>query len=235
MIDTLLSYDFAWKPYSIEQSLATDKTHIFRISVDNHFQKIKRKLAEVLSEREQEKASRMFIQKDKERYAVSKFCLRTILGLCLNTEPSAIDFVFHEHKKPTVRGIEFNISHTGDYVLIAISPKTVGIDVEYLNKEFDFKSILDITFSKMEIDFIGNKDVDPTNFYVMWTRKEALLKASGEGVSDNLHLIDCLGEYLERNKQVFKMRTFMIEDNYVASIATNLDQRELLFWNWSGE
>ena len=232
MIDTLLSYDFAWKPYSIDQHLATDKTHIFRISVDDHFQKIKKQLGEVLSEREQEKAGRIFIQKDKERYAVSKFCLRTILALCLKKAAAEVEFIFHDHKKPTVKDIEFNISHTGDYVLIAISPKPVGIDVEFLNDEFDFKSILDITFSKKEIDFIGNEAVNPTNFYTMWTRKEALLKASGEGVSDNLHLIDCLSEYLERKKEVFKMRTFMIEDSYVASIATSLDQKELNFWNW---
>lgn len=232
MIDSLLSYDFAWKSYSIEQPLATDKTHIFRIAVENHFQKIKRELPEVLSDREQEKAGRMFIQKDKERYAVSKFCLRTILSLCINKAPHEVDFIFHEHKKPTVKDIEFNISHTGDYVLIAISPKPVGIDVEYLNREFDFKSILDITFSKKEIDFIGNDEVNPTNFYVMWTRKEALLKASGEGVSDNLHLIECLSEYLERKKEVFKMRTFMIEESYIASIATSLEQKELQFWNW---
>lgn len=232
MIDTLLSYDFAWKHYATGQSLATDKTHIFRISVDNHFQKIKRELVEVLSEREQEKASRMFIPKDKERYVVSKFCLRTLLSLFLDIPAHEIDFISHAHKKPTVKGLEFNISHTGDYVLIAISPRAVGIDIEYLNREFDFKSILDITFSKKEIAFIGDKDVDPTNFYVMWTRKEALLKASGEGVSDNLHLIECLNEHLEREKKVFKMRTFMIEDSYVASIATTLDQKELLFWNW---
>ena len=86
--------------------------------------------------------------------------------------------------------------------------------------------------TKKEIDFIGDKDVDPTNFYVMWTRKEALLKASGEGVSDNLHLIECLEEHLEREKEVFKMRSFIISENYVASIATTLDQKELLFWNW---
>ncbi|RYE03250.1 MAG: 4-phosphopantetheinyl transferase family protein, partial [Sphingobacteriaceae bacterium] len=106
------------------------------------------------------------------------------------------------------------------------------IDIEYLNREFDFKSILDITFSKKEIDFIGDKNIDPTNFYVMWTRKEALLKASGEGVSDNLHLIECLEEHLEREKEVFKMRSFIINENYVASIASTLDQKELFYWNW---
>lgn len=232
MIDTLLSYDFAWKSYATGQVLALDKTHIFRISVDHHFPKVKREIQEVLSDRELEKAGRMFIQKDKERYIVSKFCLRTILGLCLDVEPSEVDFIFHEHKKPTANGIEFNISHTGDYVLIAVSPTPVGIDIEHLNRDFDFKSILDITFSKNEIAYIGDKDIDPTNFYVMWTRKEALLKASGEGVSDNLHLIECLNEHLEYHKKVFKMRTFMIEENYIASIATTLEQKELLFWNW---
>lgn len=235
MIDSLLSYDFAWKPYATEQSLATDKTHIFRISVHKHYQKIKRKLVDVLSEREQEKASRMFIPQDKERYAVSKFCLRTLLSFFLNVPANEVDFIAHAHKKPTVKGLEFNISHTGDYVLIAISPKPVGIDIEFLNREFDFKSILDITFSKKEIDFIGNKKVNPTNFYAMWTRKEALLKASGEGVSDNLHLIECLDEHLERKDEVFRVRTFTIEDSYVASIASTLDQKELLLWNWSLE
>ncbi len=232
MIDTLLSYDFAWKSYTAGQTLATDKTHIFRISVDHHFPKVKRAVEEVLSDRELEKAGRMFIQKDKERYIVSKFCLRTILGLCLQVPPNEVNFIFHEYKKPTANGIEFNISHTGDYVLIAIGPTPLGIDIEHLNRDFDFKSILDITFSKKEIDYIGDKDIDPTNFYVMWTRKEALLKASGEGVSDNLHLIECLDEHLEYHKKVFKMRTFMIEENYVASIATTLEQKELLFWNW---
>jgi 4'-phosphopantetheinyl transferase len=232
MIDNLLSYDFAWKPYTTGQSIATDKTHIFRIAVNDHFQRVKKQLTEVLSEREQEKASRMFIPKDKERYVVSKFCLRTLLSLCLNVPSHEIDFIAHEHKKPTVKGLEFNISHTGDYILIAISPKAVGIDIEYLNREFDFKSILDITFSKREIDFIGDKDIDPTNFYAMWTRKEALLKASGEGISNNLHLIECLNEHLEREKEVFKMRTFIIDESYVASIATTLDQKELFFWNW---
>jgi len=232
MIDTLLSYDYAWKPYSTGQSLDTDKTHVFRIDINKHFPKIKKELADVLSEREQEKASRMFIQKDKERYVVSKFCLRSILSLCLDSTPQAIEFIFHEFRKPTVKGIEFNISHTGDYVLIAISPKAVGIDIEYLNEEFDFKSILDITFSKNEIAFIGEKRVDPKNFYVMWTRKEALLKASGEGVSDNLHLIECLDEQLRWDEVIFKMRTFTIGENYVASIATALDQKELILWNW---
>jgi 4'-phosphopantetheinyl transferase len=232
MIDTLLSFDFAWKTYTTGQSLATDATHIFRIAVNQHFHRVKKQLDDVLSEREQEKASRIFIPQDKERYVVSKFCLRNVLGLCLGLPAHQIDLISPEHQKPSVKGLEFNISHTGDYILIAISPKAVGIDIEYLNREFDFKSILDITFSKREIAFIGDKNVDPTNFYVMWTRKEALLKASGESVSDNLHLIECLSEHLKREDQMFKMRTFLIEDGYVASIASSLDQKELHFWNW---
>jgi len=229
----LLSNDVNWSLFNEQIPLGLDATHIFAVPVYKHFQHVKKSYAEVLSDREEEKASRLFNPKDKERYIVSKYCLRKILAHFSNTHAHQLEFEFQDNKKPTIiMGIDFNISHTEDYVLIVISAKPVGIDVEFLNRDFDFKSILPISFSQKEISFIGEEEVDPLNFYLLWTRKEALLKATGEGISDNLHQVECMNSFHERNGENYKMKSLILDDNYLVSLAVQKDQHRLKFWKW---
>ncbi len=230
MTTNLIHPPIVWKSYQLEKELSLNETHLFKISVSKNFQRIKRLISGVVSDIEFEKANRIFSQKDKERYLTSKFFLRTILSKWVGTAPHQVDFITHELKKPTVKGVEFNISHTGDYIIIGVSPEIIGVDLELIDQSFDFESILDITFSKEEIDFIGIDQINPAKFYTLWTRKEAILKAGGEGASNNLHLITCLNEIVSRRNTTFKLHSFAIDDKYVASTAVTLNTMNFNYW-----
>jgi 4'-phosphopantetheinyl transferase len=232
MNKNLLSNDFNWKTFNKELRLEKTATHIFCIPVFKHYQQVKRFFTDVLSEREQEKVSRLFNQKDKERYIVSKYCLREILSQFLIKEARDIEFVFSKNRKPRVKNIEFNISHTEDYILIGISPESIGIDVEYINQDYDFKSILNISFSAKEIYFINKGNADPLNFYTLWTRKEALLKAVGEGISDNLHEVESINDIVSRAGETYNIKSFILDKKYVVSLATQINQNQFSFWIW---
>lgn len=228
----LISESVKWNIYHQKAELAQKSSHIFAIPVSKHYAFAKKMALEVLSDREQDKSSRLFNQQDKERYVVSKYCLREILSHFLSIAPAEIKFHFEEHHKPATLGIDFNISHTGDFILLAVSQKPIGIDVEYLNRNFDFESILDISFSPNEIEYIGKPVVDTVNFYSLWTRKEALLKAVGEGISDNLHNIECLDEQLAYHDEKFNMKTFLLKEDYIVSVAVQKDIEAINFWYW---
>jgi 4'-phosphopantetheinyl transferase len=230
MAINLIDQPPSWNKYRLYDNISLDEIHIFKILVADHYQSIKKLIPEILSDSEIEKANRIFSLTDKERYLASKYFLRTILSQWVDATPNQVDFITHEHKKPTVKGVEFNISHTGEYIVIAVSPEVIGIDLEYINQSFDFGSLLDITFIKEEIEFIGNEPIDSAKFYTLWTRKEAVLKASGEGASNNLHLIACLAKTVSRRNTTFSLNSFLIENNYVVSTAVTLKAINVNYW-----
>src|SRR5690606_30609088 len=93
------------------------------------------------------------------------------------------------HKKPYLNShptVFFNVSHAGDYALIAIGNSPIGIDIEFINKNFDYKEILANIFNKIEIDEINLTQEQHDTFYKFWTRKEAIVKAIGKGIDDDL-------------------------------------------------
>src|SRR5690606_2936693 len=93
------------------------------------------------------------------------------------------------NKKPYLTShpsIFFNVSHAGDYALIAIAKYPIGIDVEFINKNFDYKEILPNIFNKIEIDEINLNQSNHHTFYKYWTRKEAIVKAIGKGIDNDI-------------------------------------------------
>ena len=82
--------------------------------------------------------------------------------------------------KPYMPGaeVQYNLSDSGDRILIAVSRQAVGIDVEYVKPKFYYDTILPLNFTQEEIDFISGGD-SSNRFFMLWTRKEAILKATG--------------------------------------------------------
>lgn len=146
----------------------------------------------LLSEQEQQKASRFRFLRDQQSYIVTHAMLRTILGKYLESEPTDIEFVSNTFGKPSLTGkvkkIHFNLSHRSGRSALAFSPKgEIGIDVEKIDPKFDFDLIGYSHFSNAENSFIHEKqDEAYKRFYTLWTRKEAFLKAIGTGIGENL-------------------------------------------------
>jgi 4'-phosphopantetheinyl transferase len=131
--------------------------------------------------------------------------------------------------KPAVSGIEFNLSHSGDFIVIALSHSGIGIDIEYLKRSFDFRDVLTNCFNEEEMSFVLQGDI-ALNFYSLWTRKEAVLKATGEGLTDMLQLLNCLPDVVSRKEKSFKLITFRIQKDYVLSLATDAKQTDSVIY-----
>lgn len=114
--------------------------------------------------------------------------LRQLLGSYLNMAPAAVPIISLEHGKPALPddfGLHFNLTHSHDLILYAFARSPVGIDVEFLGRKVDFVPVMRRFFSENEReDWQRNSSPSAAEaFFRGWTRKEAFLKATGEGIS----------------------------------------------------
>ena len=165
---------------------------IFLVHTDSYLASEILSFQKLLSAQEQAKALRFRFIKDQHSYIVTHALLRRILGNYLNSEPASIEFISNEFGKPLLangyRKIHFNISHRSGLSALAFSTKSdIGVDVEKVDPEFDFDLIAKAHFSDAENRFIdAGQHESGKRFYTVWTRKEALLKAIGTGIGENL-------------------------------------------------
>lgn len=152
------------------------------------------KIENYIDKNEKVKAARLRFAEDRYTYLLCHTLLRLILSKKLNTKISGIRIIQEGTEKPHLKGnaFFFNISHTRDAFAFAISQYTeVGVDLEKVNINIDFKSIITRFFSKEESKFIFDAPEDSRNrFFLVWTRKEALLKAKGTGIISDLSTVE---------------------------------------------
>jgi 4'-phosphopantetheinyl transferase len=144
-------------------------------------------LADLLTEEERRRVARFLRSEDRRRAVVSRGVLRLLLGQCHAGAPRTLEFAATEHGKPALRGAgpEFNVSHSGDWVLIALSGAgPVGVDVEQIRQVHDLEAIAERYFAPAEARAI--RALAPAErteaFFTCWTRKEAFVKAMGLGL-----------------------------------------------------
>jgi 4'-phosphopantetheinyl transferase len=140
----------------------------------------------ILSIAEWEKAMRFRFPADQTRSAVTRGVLRTLLSRYLNCPASDLAFTENDHGKPAISGIEFNVSHSGDYSLLAFSRSSpIGVDVEHIK---DRKVIHDLSRRILTPNEYERFNCVPDSdrqrvFHEIWTLKESILKAIGSGLS----------------------------------------------------
>jgi 4'-phosphopantetheinyl transferase len=142
-------------------------------------------LGELLTDAERARADRYRFDDDRRRSIVARAGTRRILSRMTGAAPHELAIVEGEHGKPALADgeIEFNASHSGDLVALAFARATpVGIDVERLRKMHDPLGIARRFFSEAELAFVENADDIVAAFFIVWTAKEAIVKASGKGL-----------------------------------------------------
>lgn len=155
-------------------------------------------LGHLLSAGEQERAARFGTATLRQRYIVSRVVLRSILSQCAGQPPESLRFDIDPQGKPHLTGgtgIEFNLSHSADLMLLSISRGApVGVDVERVRTMRDAQAIAQRFFSAREARWLeGMTEVDRSRaFFRLWTRKEAMLKATGDGISAGLADVEML-------------------------------------------
>ena len=152
-----------------------------------------------LSEKEIERSKRFFQKSDERTYVISHALVNKKISETLGLDFNKLKINYFDNKKPYAEksNIDFNLSHSSNYFAFAISIYEnifVGVDIETVKMNLDIGSIVNNYFHKNEIDYILNSDPNkPTRhqkFYEVWTKKEAVLKMLGIGLSDKLSELD---------------------------------------------
>jgi 4'-phosphopantetheinyl transferase len=149
-------------------------------------------LAGLLAADEHERAARFRFRRDAIRFVVCRAALRTILGECLGVAPQQVRLGRGPRGKPELAapfdrvGLQFSLSRSESIGLCAVSrPGRVGVDIERLRPLPDRDAIAERTFSPRERQAL--RQLPPAlrleGFFNCWTRKEAYVKATGEGMS----------------------------------------------------
>jgi 4'-phosphopantetheinyl transferase len=204
----------------------TDGVAVFRLPVSSGA--AADSLLARLSPDEVSRAQRYHREADRQRFIYGRVILRTLLGRYTGQNPEGIQLIGDANKKPCVMdksGIQFNVSHAGNWILWAIGRVSVGVDVEEIKPVFSFDDIVAYSFSPEEQRHILAHPYARRLFYQLWTRKEALVKATGQGLTDFIDRIPCLdGEHhraddgLQRSAS-WSVRSFSVADGYPGAIA----------------
>jgi len=146
-----------------------------------------------LSPDEKGRAGQFRFERDRDSFVVARGVLRILLGRYLNISPAGIPFKYGAKGKPAIAGpagIDFNMSHSGSLAVFAFTAGCpVGIDVERIRPLPDMQSIADRFFCSEEAAELMSLAPNQREhgFYLCWTRKEAYIKASGDGLSAPLN------------------------------------------------
>ena len=148
--------------------------------------------AVVLSPDEIARASRFHFEKDRIYFRRCRSALRGVLAGYLTTPAAEIRFEYLASGKPQLageqnpRGLQFNVSHSANMALIAVgSEHRLGVDIEKIRADVDTTTLAERFFSLREragLQALPDRLRVP-GFFACWTRKEAFLKATGEGLS----------------------------------------------------
>ena len=157
-----------------------------------------RACASLLSAVERERATRFAFARDARRFIVGRARLRQLLGARLGVRPESVELVYGARGKPALansgrNSLRFNLSHREDIAVYALSSgREVGIDVEAIRPLPDADAIAARFFSRRE--HAAYQALDPCDrplgFFQCWTRKEAFIKALGDGLSHPLDSFD---------------------------------------------
>jgi 4'-phosphopantetheinyl transferase len=232
-------------------TMELDEAHVWRASLLQSRQETAR-LRQLLTPDEQSRADRFHFQKDRDHFIVARGILRSLLGRYLEVEPGRLRFEYSSYGKPRLSkefdggALRFNLSHSHERVLYAFARgRELGVDIEYLRQDFACEEIARRFFSPREVAAFCSLPVSQRTeaFFHCWTRKEAYVKALGEGLSVPLDEFDvsllpgepaALLSNRRRPQEVarWSLQTLDVASVYAAALAVEGHDWQLKYWDW---
>ncbi len=205
-------------------------------------------LAQILCADERARAEHFRFQKNRERFVVTHGLVRTVLSDYLGCAPADLRFLRNASGKPRLDGarttdLRFNLSHSHDIALLAVAEgREVGVDIEHARADVDILEIAERFFAAEEFQVLRDlpENAQRSAFFQTWTRKEALLKAAGNGLSDGLNQpVSSMGKSpLERITLRSSMGSFhgsvrdlSVGAGYAAALAVEGNDGTLHLWS----
>jgi len=178
--------------------LQSDEVHVWRTALDLPESQV-RSLRQTLTADECQRAERYVFEKDRTHFVVARGLLRVLLGRYLRQEPQHLRFTYGLHGKPALAtdmgrvALRFNVSHSHGLALYAITRgREVGVDVERIRPAVVQEKVAERFFSPREVTVLRAlpTPLQAPAFFACWTRKEAYIKAKGDGLSLPLDQFD---------------------------------------------
>jgi 4'-phosphopantetheinyl transferase len=181
--------------------VALPGVHVWRVPLNISPHAVRR-CEEVLSDDEGVRAHTFHFARDRRRFVVVHAVLRMLLGAYEESDPRHLVFHVYARGKPALAGgrgdrrLQFSLSHAHELALMAVShDHDIGIDLEYRRAIPEAGQILEALFSHGDhAAYLAAADIaKPTLFFQLWTRKEAVAKAVGQGLDSSMQAFDVAG------------------------------------------
>ena len=218
-------------PRSVQ--LASDEVHSWCASLDVP-PETSAGLYVTLTSDERNRSARLRFERDRRRFVVAHGVLRTLLGRYLGISPGAVRFVYNPfgkpHLSPELGRLKFSLAHSADLALIAIAADgEIGVDVELMREQSDWAEIARWFFSPAERDRLNRlpSHLYPQAFFSCWTKKEAYVKARGEG----LGILDETPTDAVVDRR-WSLYTLHPAPGYIGALAAEGRGRRLRQWHW---
>ncbi|MDT7543434.1 MAG: 4-phosphopantetheinyl transferase [Acidobacteriota bacterium] len=189
LLDRHTWHDAPERPIAVESDL-----HVWRIHLDQ-CEAVLHEFSKFLSADEMLRADKFHFRRDRDHFVAARGALRDILGGYVGLAPGLLRFSYERYGKPALSRetgdelLRFNLSHSHGLALCAVTRgREVGIDLELIREDSSGMEIAERFFSPREVSALRAlpPSARTSAFFDCWTRKEAYIKALGEGLTHPL-------------------------------------------------
>jgi len=237
-----------WGTCPVQVSLAKNAIHLWRVDLDLAPQQIAH-LQEMLSPEETDRAGKFQFERDRRRFQAAHGALRIILNRYLGCTPTQVQYQFTSNGKPILVNspeLHFNLSHSHERALVAVAHiHPIGVDIEQIRPLDNLDALARQCFSAHEYQQFAALPA-PDNlqgFFNAWTRKEAYIKAIGDGLSYPLAAFDVSllpGEPTRlltiasapHEASAWTLQAVDAGAGYAAAFAVRATEVAVQYWDW---
>lgn len=185
-----ISNEECWAPNPEQLELRDDEIHVWRLYLDCEETELDRFESTFTSD-EKVRANRLLHRRDRNAFVATRGVLRELLGRYLGCPPAELEFDYGRQGKPFLRdglfkrSVQFNVSHSHGLALLAFTVgRRLGVDLEFVRLDLGTYEVAERYFSPQEFLEFGAlpPSLRAEGFFLAWTRKEAYVKAKGEGL-----------------------------------------------------
>ena len=232
--------------------LPNNAVHVWRASLDVSASEL-RAFEDTLTADERARAKRFYFRKHRAHFIAGRGLLRNILSRYLDRESNQLRFCYNAYGKPALteetgaEGLCFNLSHSHEMALYAVTRgREIGVDIEYFRPDVEAEKLAERFFSPREAAVLRAlpEHLRKEGFFNCWTRKEAYIKAEGQGMSIPLSTFDVSltpGEpaaLLHTQNQPQETSRWSLQalkptPSYAAALAVKGHDWELKCWQWT--
>ena len=200
------------------------------------------RLRQLLSAEEIKRTADFRFEPHRRQYVIARGLLRMFLASYLHEDPRALHFQYTAKGKPELLfagqqpGVHFNVAHSGGMILLGFTlGRNIGVDIEEIREDVEIDDISERFFTRSERRWLESLPLSQRHheFFRCWTRKEAVLKGTAEGLSVALDSIDVLSNPHDDwcSLQTGNNRKWLVQDlalgnNYAAAVAVEYSSVE---------